>query len=971
MDPSIMKLLEDDVDESMHSGADVEAFTAALNRDIGGDAAAFSQPSEPDTVGVSSQGSSSASKQILGQWGTSMQEDNPGQQIQQEEQQHLQSLEQQASQTELVRQESGTKDQDQQVNSQPEHDRLLLQQEHSHSDNQQQQSEPNPLQFVEKEQANTSEQTTVRGPKHDITQHSGIQQQHTLQQLNSQQAPATNQANSSMRRTKVNSSIPFHMLIPILRPHLDKDRSMQLMSIFAKLRTNEVSKEDFLRVIRNIVGDQMLRQAAQKVQMQLHAQSSRNPQTNPNQYSLQTQASSQQILAGGAQQFIESQAVPPLHLTPSSQKQKGPRSPPRQPYAPLSTVQMQIDTSNLESNIQKSREIENKSDGKGYVTQNFPGNVNTMNPERDISMNSLQAVNKQQQHTQLPQTSFSMYGSTQSNFHAHSYPRPSISCATTSLISQTQDSLMRPAPHTQGVVMTQLGPTQTVNVMNMPKSEVQNTTKETKRLQSGSLTSHAASQHNPVAWQLSANKEQRSSAFPPMPYMKQEVADQPSEPPHKSQFTTPESSSFGSIHSNQGNQNLESSKEETLEKTVIYKAQVSSPMAIQGDQTMQKQLQSQTSSATPQLQAGATTRTAQKKPSAGQKKPHEALGTSPPVSSKKQKTTGALLDQSIEQLNDVTAVSGVNLREEEEQLLSAPKEESRASEATRRVVQEEEERLILLKGPLQKKLADIMSKCGLKTINSDAERCLSMCMEERLRGLISYLIRLSKQRVDIEKTSHRFVITSDVRRQILLMNKKAKEEWDKKQAEEAEKLRKLNEVEGNAGADADKDKDEGRSKTLKNFSLMQANKEEDDKMRTTAANVAARAAVGGDDMLSKWQLMAEQARQKREGLDGASGSQPGKTTTCKPASSFGRSSREQQEAEKKGSSAAAISEFLFDVLGGMRKLGRSPVAVSHPKVARNISIKDVIAVLEREPQMSKSALIYRLYERLSGDSAAE
>lgn len=48
-----------------------------------------------------------------------------------------------------------------------------------------------------------------------------------------------------------------------------------------------------------------------------------------------------------------------------------------------------------------------------------------------------------------------------------------------------------------------------------------------------------------------------------------------------------------------------------------------------------------------------------------------------------------------------------NLQEEEEQLLSAPKEDNRASEATRRVVQEEEERLILQKGPLQRKLADI------------------------------------------------------------------------------------------------------------------------------------------------------------------------------------------------------------------------------------------------------------------------
>ncbi|KAL4330048.1 hypothetical protein AHAS_Ahas13G0361100 [Arachis hypogaea] len=42
--------------------------------------------------------------------------------------------------------------------------------------------------------------------------------------------------------------------------------------------------------------------------------------------------------------------------------------------------------------------------------------------------------------------------------------------------------------------------------------------------------------------------------------------------------------------------------------------------------------------------------------------------------------------------------------------------------------------------------------------------------------------------------------------------------------------------------------------------LSLVSKEEDDKMRTNAANVAAGAAVRGDDMLSKWQLMAEQAR---------------------------------------------------------------------------------------------------------------
>nr|POE69347.1 hypothetical protein CFP56_08602 [Quercus suber] len=67
---------------------------------------------------------------------------------------------------------------------------------------------------------------------------------------------------------------------------------------------------------------------------------------------------------------------------------------------------------------------------------------------------------------------------------------------------------------------------------------------------------------------------------------------------------------------------------------------------------------------------------------------------------------------------------------------------------------------------------------------------------------------------------------------------------------------------------------------------MEANKEEDDKMRTRSTNVAARAAVGGDDMLSKWELMAEQARQKREGGVDTSGSQPSKDVSRKPLSTM-------------------------------------------------------------------------------------
>ncbi|CAL9085059.1 unnamed protein product, partial [Musa textilis] len=886
---------------------------------------------------LSKQWSNSASGQVIGQLQTSSEIEN-GRQIQQKEhRQHLGSSEQHSSGGGLIQQPYVAKPQDEQVKKTEQNNILGSNTAEGPKQEVTQQSE-------NLQQQNIAQQSNKQIPTTNLasisSNHSEGQQQHTVQQSNTQQIPPSNQANLVMRKTKAASSIPFQMLIPILQPHLDKDRSMQLQAIFTKLRNNEVSKEDFLRATRNIVGDQMLRQAAQKIQMQATTQ---NSQTNTNSFSLQAPASSQQISSSGAQQITGPQSFPASHSMPQSQNLKASGSPPCQPYVPSTTFQVHPGTSftGPRNNTKKSQEVEIGSDGKGpHSVQNFANNTNMANPERDVSMVSLQSVNKQQQATHIPQSSFSISGST-SGYHTHAYPRPSVSSSTSPRPSNV-DSHTRQVSRTQGVVSTQIRPTQSMNIMNVPKYD-QNAANDSKRQQAGPLASHSASQHNPLARQLGANKEQNDSGFKSMAYVKQEVVDQSSEPPNKSHIVPSGVTSLRTAHVNQKNSALGSSN-------MMGTTQVSGPVPIQMDQSVQA------SSATPPL-SGATMKTPSKKPTVGQKKPLEALGSSPPMSSKRQKTSGTSIDQSIEQLNDVTAVSGVDLREEEEQLLSGLKEENQASEATRRVVQEEEERLLLQEASLRKKLLDIMLKCGLKNIGGDVEHCLSMCVEERLKGLICYLIRLSKQRVDLEKSRHRFVITSDVRHQILLMNQKAKEEWDKKQAEESDKLRKVNEMDGSAGVDAE-DKEEGRSKTLK------ANKEEDDKMRATAANVAARAAVGGDDMLSKWQLMAEQARQKRDGIDGASGSQQGKSASSKSLLSSGRGSKEKQEFEKKGSSAFCTS-------GNMRRFGRNSAQAAHPKVARNISVKDVIAALETEPQMSKSSLIYRLYERLSGDSPAE
>ncbi|GKC57754.1 RNA-directed DNA polymerase, eukaryota, reverse transcriptase zinc-binding domain protein [Tanacetum coccineum] len=133
---------------------------------------------------------------------------------------------------------------------------------------------------------------------------------------------------------------------------------------------------------------------------------------------------------------------------------------------------------------------------------------------------------------------------------------------------------------------------------------------------------------------------------------------------------------------------------------------------------------------------------------------------------------------------------------------------------------------------------------------------------------------LERCRVDLERPRHGTVITSDVRKQIMSMNQKAREEWDKKQAD-VEKLQRADEV------------------------AVMVNKEEDYKMRTTTANVAARAVVGGDDMLSKWQVMAEQARQKREGgADSASTSQPSLDVGPKPVSTSERTLNDTPDTEK-------------------------------------------------------------------------
>ncbi|KAL1822193.1 hypothetical protein ACET3Z_008971 [Daucus carota] len=862
MDPSIMKLLEEDEDETMHSGADVEAFTAALNRDIEGDTSVKPLPSDSDSAALS-QGSNHNPGQLFPPWQASSQNENASQQVVNVSQQELH-----ASINEANQHGSATENQLQQQIDSKELNCIPMQQKQSEDSFPQQQTEQKNPHVSQSSSVQNPDRITAVGQEPNKAQDpSSISQYLRSQKMNSQQAAATSQANNALKNGK---QVPFAMLFPVIEPLLDKDKAMQLRTIYNRLKKNEISKDGFVKHMRSLVGDHMLKLAVVKLQ----EQAPRSSQVAPTQAASHSQVPAQQqhmtMQSVGGQQFSESHSYSQIN-------QKGLNSSVN-PSGPSPVIRAPIVSSNT------------TMDNNAHILHDIK-----QERERPIA---IQGLNKQQQqHMHFSQSSIPPYGTTTgSNYNQ--YAGGNMHSSMQSLKQQPQNMQARQVPIHPGV--------STMQSIGVPKYEKQNTFTEPMRVQGH--------------------------------YVKQEPIDPANEQQQKSQLSSSQGQSRAGF---------------STSTSIMQSNAGLSSITTQMDPS--NSLGARLASTTPSVGPGSIAKTPMKKAITNLKKPSDSPASETLQPAKKQKVFHS--DQSIEQLNDVTAVSGVNLREEEEQLFSGTKEDSRVSEASRRVVQEEEERLFLQKVPLQKKMTEIMNKWGVKSISNDVERCLSLSVEERLRALISNMVRLSKQRVSIEKARHRTIVTSDVRQQIIAMNSKAREEWDKTQGD-PEKGQGVNESEGNSGTDGDKDKDDTRARPAK------ANKEDDDKMRTTAANVAARAAVGGDDMLSKWQLMAE-ARQKREGgVDSASSSQPSREVNRKLASAPVRNARDNQDAEKRSQSATVATS------GATRKSGKTQ-AVSQTGILRSISVKDVIAALEREPQTSKSTLIYRLYAKLHKDVTCE
>ncbi|EGG20135.1 hypothetical protein DFA_07255 [Cavenderia fasciculata] len=192
--------------------------------------------------------------------------------------------------------------------------------------------------------------------------------------------------------------------------------------------------------------------------------------------------------------------------------------------------------------------------------------------------------------------------------------------------------------------------------------------------------------------------------------------------------------------------------------------------------------------------------------------------------------------QSIKELNDVTRIANIDIRNESDHFLpdANGKEDDEHYQA-------EVEPLFLNSAPLKKKIANIITKKGIKSIDENIYEYVSLAAQDYVKTVIEFLIKASHQRVDINKEDLPFTITNDIKKKLLLIEKRERDERIRKENEENERL--LREAK-QAEALLKKKIESGQASDAKLQKFSKAKQEEEDKQRTISANSTALAAIG-------------------------------------------------------------------------------------------------------------------------------
>ncbi|CAI8605901.1 unnamed protein product [Vicia faba] len=229
--------------------------------------------------------------------------------------------------------------------------------------------------------------------------------------MSNQQATVNEQPSSQINRSK---QVPFGLLLPILIPQLAKDRAMQLTTLFNKLKKDEIPKDHFVRLMKGIVGDQMLRIALTKVQQQTKANAGSSGQQHPVRMPTVTSSGTK---------FNDPHALAQLH-----QRSMNPAA--DHSHNTSSAIQVKSEPTYSTMDIGAKKSLEH--DVRVVQPNQLPSSgSNVVSQETERSSVHIQGLNKQQQqHIHFPST----YGSRGGNYNHFSG-------------TATGSSSLRPQPH--------------------------------------------------------------------------------------------------------------------------------------------------------------------------------------------------------------------------------------------------------------------------------------------------------------------------------------------------------------------------------------------------------------------------------------------------------------------------------------------------------------------------------------------
>ncbi|NWI96811.1 TAF4B factor, partial [Pitta sordida] len=153
-----------------------------------------------------------------------------------------------------------------------------------------------------------------------------------------------------------------------------------------------------------------------------------------------------------------------------------------------------------------------------------------------------------------------------------------------------------------------------------------------------------------------------------------------------------------------------------------------------------------------------------------------------PVQKVKMKENGTTSFRDEDDINDVTSMAGVSLKEENVYTLAEN------SELIGTVIRSCAEEPFLSLEALQKKILNIGKRHDIMELNSDVVNLISHATQERLRGLLEKLTVIAQHRVSTHKGNDKYIVCSDTRAQLRFLEKLDHLEKQRKDEEEREML---------------------------------------------------------------------------------------------------------------------------------------------------------------------------------------